>query len=435
MKAAVGIIGGGPSGLLLAQLLSRADIASVILERQSQAHVESRIRAGVLEQGMQDLLIRAGVGERMQAEGLPHSGVCLAFGEDLLRFDLAGLTGGRQVMVYGQTELTRDLYHAVLSNPQVTVVFEAEEVTPSHYLDEDRTRSAQEGLARIRFRDSRGAHELRCDYIAGCDGFHGVSRSSVPRRMITEFERVYPFGWLGLLSDTPPLQHELVYVSQNEGFALCSMRSHTRSRYYLQVERDERLERWSDQRFWDVLASRLPAGLAGRLITGPSIEKSIAPLRSFVAEPLRLGRLFLVGDAGHIVPPTGAKGLNLAASDIHYLSSALIAHYHDGRDDLLDLYSEAALARVWGAVRFSWWFTRITHHFGDDPLERRLQQAELHGLLRSQAAQAAFAEQYVGMPFDPRFTTTAHGQMPNVQDKTGRKEWQPGLAVAALELP
>ncbi len=403
MKTAVGIIGGGPSGLLLARLLSRADIDSVILERQSQSHVEARIRAGVLEQGLQDLLIRAGVGKRMQAEGLPHSGVSLAFGEQLLRVDLAGLTGGKQVMVYGQTELTRDLYRAVLSDPRITVIFEAQDVTPSHYLVEDGPRAADKTPAHIRFRTSLGAHELQCDYIAGCDGFHGASRSSVPRAMITEFERIYPFGWLGLLSDTPPLQHELVYVSQNEGFALCSMRSPTRSRYYLQVARDEPLGSWSDQRFWDVLASRLPRHLASQLITGPSIEKSIAPLRSFVAEPLRFGRLFLVGDAGHIVPPTGAKGLNLAASDIHYLSSALIAHYQEGRDDLLDRYSEAALERVWGAVRFSWWFTRITHRFGDDPIERRLQQAELRGLLRSHAAQAAFAEQYVGLPFDPRF--------------------------------
>ncbi|MGL1834509.1 4-hydroxybenzoate 3-monooxygenase [Rhodocyclaceae bacterium SMB388] len=394
MDTQVGIIGGGPSGLCLARLLSLAGIRSVILERQTREHVESRIRAGILEQGMADLMRRAGVGERMDREGLLHDGIVLAFDDRMARIDLASLTGGQQVMVYGQTELTKDLYDAVLKDDNITVIFETRGVHPVDYLG---VKPAIEFV-----RDGRHVR-IACDFIAGCDGYHGASRSSVPRGMITEYERIYPFGWLGLLSDTPPVHEELIYANHRRGFALCSMRSHSRSRYYIQVGLDQKVEDWSDERFWDELRWRLPPHVAARMVTGPSIEKSIAPLRSFVAEPLRFGKLFLVGDAGHIVPPTGAKGLNLAASDMYYLSTALIAHYREGRNDLLDRYSETALRRVWAAVRFSWWFTSISHKFNDDPIEHKIQLAELDYLMGSKAGQTTIAENYVGLPFDPDF--------------------------------
>jgi len=318
----------------------------------------------------------------------------LAFGGRLERIDMASLTGGKQVMVYGQTELTKDLYDAVLADEHITVVFEAADVQPLGFLD---------GSPRIAFVQQGRAEMLECDWIAGCDGYHGASRAAVPRDMITEFERVYPFGWLGVLSDTPPVHEELIYANHARGFALCSMRSHSRSRYYVQVGLEQSVEDWSDDRFWDELRSRLPASVAESLVTGPSIEKSIAPLRSFVAEPLRFGHMFLVGDAGHIVPPTGAKGLNLAASDMFYLSTALIAYYEQGRNDLLDRYSEVALHRVWAAVRFSWWFTQLMHDFGDDPIAHKIQLAELDYLMGSRAGQTTIAENYVGLPFDPSF--------------------------------
>lgn len=394
MQTQVGIIGGGPSGLCLARLLSLAGIRSVILERQTREYVEARIRAGILEQGMADLMRRAKVGERMDKEGLLHDGIVLTFDGREERIDMASLTGGKQVMVYGQTELTKDLYDAVLADDNITVIFETRDVHPTGFLD---------GRPQLEFVKDGQQTRIDCDYIAGCDGYHGASRAAVPRDMITEYERIYPFGWLGLLSETPPVHEELIYANHKRGFALCSMRSHTRSRYYLQVGLDEKIEDWSDERFWDELKKRLPEHIAADLVTGPSIEKSIAPLRSFVAEPMRFGKMFLVGDAAHIVPPTGAKGLNLAASDMYYLSTALIAHYNEGRDDLLDRYSETALRRVWAAVRFSWWFTSIMHKFNEDPIEHKIQLAELDYLMSSTAGKTTIAENYVGLPFDPTF--------------------------------
>ncbi|ENO77539.1 MULTISPECIES: 4-hydroxybenzoate 3-monooxygenase [Thauera] len=394
MQTQVGIIGGGPSGLCLARLLSLSGIKSVILERQDRAYVEARIRAGILEQGMIDLMRRAKVSERMDKEGLVHDGIVLTFNDREERIDMKSLTGGQQVMVYGQTELTKDLYDAVLKDENITVIFNASDVRPINFL---------EGKPQLQFFKDGQQITVDCDYIAGCDGYHGASRASVPRDMITEYERIYPFGWLGLLSDTPPVHEELIYANHKRGFALCSQRSHTRSRYYLQVGLDEKVEDWSDERFWEELKKRLPEHIAAKLVTGPSLEKSIAPLRSFVTEPMRFGNMFLVGDAAHIVPPTGAKGLNLAASDMYYLSTALIAHYTEGRDDLLDRYSETALRRVWAAVRFSWWFTSIMHKFNDDPIEHKIQIAELDYLMSSTAGKTTIAENYVGLPFDPTF--------------------------------
>jgi p-hydroxybenzoate 3-monooxygenase len=394
MQTQIGIIGGGPSGLCLARLLSLAGIKSVILERHDRAHVEARIRAGILEQGMVDLMRKAQVGARMDREGLPHDGIVLTFGDRVERVDLAALTGGQRVMVYGQTELTRDLYDAVLGDANISVVFQAHDVRPRGFLD---------GQPVLEFVADGRPQTLACDFIAGCDGYHGASRAAVPRDMITEYERVYPFGWLGLLADTPPVHEELIYSNHERGFALCSMRSHTRSRYYVQVGLTEKVEDWPDDRFWDEIRCRLPGQFAEKMVTGPAIEKSIAPLRSFVAEPLRFGKLFLVGDAGHIVPPTGAKGLNLAASDMYYLSTALIAFYLQGRSDLLDRYSQTALRRIWAAVRFSWWFTSISHRFNDEPIERKIQLAEFDYLMGSTAGRTTIAENYVGLPFDASF--------------------------------
>ncbi len=394
MQTQVGIIGGGPSGLLMARLLSIAGIKSVVLERQDRPYVEARIRAGVLEQGTVELLRKAQASQRMDREGLSHTGVVLTFNDRVERVDLAAHSGGKQVMVYGQTELTRDLYDVVLKDTNITVVFQARDVHPTGFL---------EGRPVLEFVKNGQPQKLRCDYIAGCDGFHGAARAAVPRERITEYEKLYPFGWLGLLADTPPVHEELIYANHQRGFALCSMRSQTRSRYYVQVGLDEKVEDWPDTRFWDESRSRLPQQFAAAMVTGPSIEKSIAPLRSFVAEPLRFGSLFLVGDAGHIVPPTGAKGLNLAASDVHYLSTALIAFYHQGRSDLLDRYSETALRRIWAAVRFSWWFTSISHQFNNDPIEHKIQLAELDYLMGSTAGKTTIAENYVGLPFDASF--------------------------------
>jgi p-hydroxybenzoate 3-monooxygenase len=395
MKTQIGIIGGGPSGLCLARLLSLSGIKSVILERQNREYVEARIRAGILEQGMVDLMRRAKVSERMDREGLVHDGIVLTFNGREERIDMASLTGGQQVMVYGQTELTKDLYDAVLQDENITVVFEARDVQPTGYL---------EGKPKLEYVKEGKQITVDCDYIAGCDGYHGASRASIPREKLTEFERIYPFGWLGLLSETPPVHEELIYANHKRGFALCSMRSPTRSRYYIQVGLDEKVEDWSDERFWDEIRRRLPEHIAKDMVTGPSIEKSIAPLRSFVTEPMRFGNMFLVGDAAHIVPPTGAKGLNLAASDMYYLSTALIAFYNEGgRTDLLDRYSETALRRVWAAVRFSWWFTSISHKFNDDPIEHKIQLAELDYLMSSTAGKTTIAENYVGLPFDSTF--------------------------------
>jgi len=390
MRTQVAIIGSGPSGLLLGQLLHDAGIDTVILERKSRDYVLARIRAGVLEQGTVGLLDKVGAGSRLHAEGLPHDGFDLLFGGQRHRIALDRLTGGRHVTIYGQTEMTRDLMDLRAGQGGKTV-FEAGDVALHDF----------DGASPyVTFRTGGVTQRLDCDFIAGCDGYHGVSRASVPESALTIFERVYPFGWLGILADVPPVSHELIYARSGRGFALCSMRSGTRSRYYVQCGQDERVDDWTDARFWDELRRRLDPETAEALVTGPSIEKSIAPLRSFVAEPIRFGRLFLAGDAAHIVPPTGAKGLNLAASDVHYLSEAMIEHFIEGSRAGLDSYSARALARIWKAERFSWWLTSLMHQFPENgPFAQRMQQAELDYLVSSDHAMAALAENYVGLPY------------------------------------
>ena len=390
MRTQVGIIGAGPAGLLLARLLHLQGIESVIVERQSKAHVLGRIRAGVLEEGMARLLREAGAGGRMDQKGLAHEGIHLAFSDRMERIDLAQHTDGKAVLIYGQTELTKDLVEVHLAEGGV-IHYEAPAVAVEDYNTKQ---------PRIIFEQAGQRRELVCDFVAGCDGYHGVARRSVPAGSINLFKKIYPFGWLGILSDVPPVEEEIIYANHERGFALCSLRSHTRSRYYIQCHLDDTVENWSDEAFWDELRRRLPAEVAERVVTGPRLEMSIAPLRSFVAEPLRFGNLFLAGDAGHIVPPTGAKGLNLAASDIFYLSRALIAYYGEGRTDLLDRYSVAALRRVWKAIRFSWWFTEMMHRFEADPIKYRLQVAELDYLTGSEAGRTVMAENYVGLPFE-----------------------------------
>jgi len=390
MRTQVGIIGSGPSGLLLSQILYLHGIDSVILERQSREHVLSRIRAGVLEQSTVDLLRAARVNERMDREGLVHGGFSLAFDGRMEYIDMHKWTGGSSVMVYGQTEITRDLIEARLTDGGI-IEYEAPAIAIENFLD---------GKPRIIYAKNGERRELGCDFVAGCDGYHGVSRKSAGPGNIKEFEKVFTFGWLGILSDVPPVDRELIYTNHERGFALCSMRSHTRSRYYIQCDLMDNVDNWTDDAFWDELRRRLPETIAQKLVTGPRLEMSIAPLRSFVAEPMRFGNLLLAGDAAHIVPPTGAKGLNLAASDIHYLSRALIAYYGENRTDLLDRYSDTCLRRVWKAVRFSWWFTSMMHKFGDEPLGQRLQLAELDYLTGSEAARTAMAENYVGLPFE-----------------------------------
>jgi len=390
MRTKVAIVGAGPAGLLLGQLLARAGIDNVILEQRTPEYVLGRIRAGVLEQGAVDMLDEAGVGARLHAEGLVHGGIEISWAGGRHRIDLNGLTGGKNVIVYGQTEVTKDLMDARAASG-ASSVYEADDVSV-HGFDSDRPL--------VRYRHGGKGHELECDFIAGCDGFHGVCRQSVPAAAIRNYERVYPFGWLGVLADVRPVSEELIYVSHERGFALCSMRSRTRSRYYVQCTLAERVEEWPDERFWAELRTRLDAHAAADLVTGPSIEKSIAPLRSFVAEPLRFGRLFLAGDAAHIVPPTGAKGLNLAASDVRYLFDGLAEHYRQGRSTGLDAYSERALRRIWKAERFSWWMTMLLHRFPDHgPFGEKIQLAELEYLFGSRAAQAALAENYVGLPY------------------------------------
>ena len=391
MRSQVAIIGGGPAGLLLGQLLYRAGIDAVIIERQTREHVLGRVRAGVLEQVTVDLLDEAGVGTRMRREGLVHEGFELLVDGQRHRIDLRQLTGGASVLVYGQTELTRDLVEA-RSAAGLRTVYEAREVEVAGF-DSDRPV--------VRWRDAQGTHELACTFIAGCDGFHGVCRASVPGSAMREYEKVYPFGWLGVLAETPPVSEELIYVNSERGFALCSMRSHTRSRYYLQVPLTDSPEAWSDEAFWEELRLRLdPAGREA-LVTGRSFEKSIAPLRSFVVEPLRFGRLFLAGDAGHIVPPTGAKGLNLAATDVKLLANALIEYFSERSTAGIDHYSARCLRRVWRAERFSWWFTSLMHRFPDeDAMTVKLRRAELDYLLNSQAGLRSIAENYVGLPLD-----------------------------------
>lgn len=391
MKTQVAIIGAGPSGLLLGQLLHRQGIDTVILEAKTPEYVLSRIRAGVLEYGFVDLMREAGVNERMDKEGLVHEGFSLAFNDRRERIDMAGLTGGHAVMVYGQTDLTEDLMQARQASG-APIIYEAADVQLHDFYTDKPS---------VTFEHKGEKITLECDYIAGCDGFHGVSRKSAPQDKIRNFERVYPFGWLGLLSDTPPIEEELLYIHNPRGFALCSMRSATRSRYYLQCSLAEQVEDWSDDRFWTELSKRLPADIAGQLITGPSLEKSIAPLRSFVAEPMKFGRMFLVGDAAHIVPPTGAKGLNLASSDVYTLYHALRGTYHDGRADLLDRYSDICLRRIWKAERFSWWMTMLLHTFDDDPFSQRIQKAEQDYYTSTLAGRTTIAENYVGLPYEP----------------------------------
>ncbi len=391
MRTQVAIVGAGPAGLLLGQLLHKAGIDAVVLERQTADYVLGRIRAGVLEQVTVDLLDEAGVGSRMHREGLVHEGFEILLGDTRHRIDLDGLTGGRNVLVYGQTELTRDLMEARAAAGLPTI-YEAEQVAVHGF---DGTKP------HVTYRERGREQRIDCDFIAGCDGFHGVCRASVPRGSIVEYEKVYPFGWLGVLAETPPVSDELVYVNSPRGFALCSMRSRTRSRYYLQVPSTDRIESWTDEAFWRELKLRLDASGRERLITGDSIEKSIAPLRSFVAEPLRFGRLFLAGDAGHIVPPTGAKGLNLAATDVKLLSNALIEFYRERSEAGIDGYSDRCLRRIWRAERFSWWFTMLTHRFADDgPIVAKLQAAELDYLLHSEAGLRTIAENYVGLDLD-----------------------------------
>lgn len=389
MKTQVAIIGGGPSGLLLSQLLHTRGIDSIVLERKTKEYVLSRIRAGVLERGLVSLMKEAGVSERMEAEGYPHHGTMISYGDEMFRLEFSEHTG-HAVMVYGQTEVTRDLYDAretaggkIEFNVEDVVICDAKSDTPyiTYTIDDEPRR-------------------IDCDFIAGCDGFHGVSRKTIPEDVRTEFEKVYPFGWLGILSETPPVNEELIYATSDRGFALCSMRNENLSRYYIQCDMSDSVDDWSDDAFWAELKRRIPAAQAADLVTGPSIEKSIAPLRSFVCEPMQWGKLFLCGDAAHIVPPTGAKGLNTAASDVNYLFRALCDFYENGESVGIESYSEKALSRVWKAERFSWWFSSLMHRFpGQGGFEQKMQLAELSFLRSNKAAQQAMAENYVGLPY------------------------------------
>jgi p-hydroxybenzoate 3-monooxygenase len=391
VRTQVAIIGGGPAGLLLQQLLHVGGVDSVVLEVRSRDYVEARIRAGVLEQGTVSLLEKVGVDARMRREGLVHDGFSLAVDGERFRIDMRRLTGGSTVMVYGQTEMTKDLNDAAAERG-CPVVFEAEDVA-LHDLDAD--------APFVTWRKDGQDQRLDCEFVAGCDGYHGVARRSIPAEVLKVYERVYPFGWLGILADVAPCDHELIYSNHERGFALASMRSPTRSRYYVQAPLDTDLKDWPDEKVWDELTIRLGPDAAAHMQRGPSIEKSIAPLRSFVAEPMRWNRLFLAGDAAHIVPPTGAKGLNLAASDVHFLSEALVQFYKAGATDGIDDYSRRALARVWKAERFSWWFTGLTHRFPDmDAFARKMQLAELDYIRGSHAPQVTVAENYVGLPLE-----------------------------------
>ena len=388
MKTQVAIIGSGPAGLMLGHLLRQAGIDAVIVERQTREHVEARIRAGVLEDTTTNILDRLGINQRLHAEGLPHAGVNLADGRRLIRIDILGLTG-RPVMVYGQTEVTKDLIDAAPERG-LEIIWEADGVT-LHDLQSD--------TPYLTFQRNGPEERIDARFIAGCDGFHGPSRQAFPESVGRHFEKVYPFGWLGILADVPPCNDELIYANHEHGFALASMRSHTRSRYYIQVPIDERLEDWPDERFWDELAIRLGPEVAPHITRGPALEKSIAPLRSYVFEPMRHGSLFLAGDSAHIVPPTGAKGLNLAASDVAYLSAALIRYFKDGEESGIEEYSERALARVWKSERFSWQLTMLMHRFPDGGVfDRRMQVAELDYIASSEAARKTIAENYVGLP-------------------------------------
>ena len=391
MRTQVAIIGAGPSGLLLGQLLHKAGIDAIVLERQTGDYVLTRIRAGVLEQVTMDLLDEVGVSERMHREGLVHGGFDMLFKGERHRIDMNHLTGGKNVMVYGQTEVTHDLMDARKA-AGLTTIYEAGNVTVHDF---------NSASPKVRYEKDGQTHEIECDFIAGCDGFHGVCRASAPRSAIREYEKIYPFGWLGILSDTPPVHHELIYANSPRGFALCSQRSATRSRYYLQVPLTDKVEDWSDEAFWQELRLRLDPEARAQLVTGPSIEKSIAPLRSFVTEPMRFGRMFLAGDAAHIVPPTGAKGLNLAATDVKFLSSALIEFYQEKSEAGIDGYSERCLRRIWRAERFSWWFTGLMHRFPENgEIGQKFQEAELDYLINSEAGSRSVAENYVGLPLN-----------------------------------
>jgi p-hydroxybenzoate 3-monooxygenase len=388
MRTQVAIIGAGPAGLMLSNLLHRQGIATTVLERRSKAYVLERIRAGVLEQVTTDLLREIGLDARLRTEGLRHEGFALALDGETFRIDMHALTGGKSVTVYGQTEVTRDLIDAFADRKE-QLVFEAGDVA-LHDIG---------GRPSVTYEKDGQRHRIDCDYIAGCDGYHGISRASIPAEIGKTFERAYKFGWLGILADVAPCHEELIYANHQRGFALASMRSPTRSRYYVQVADTEQLDAWPDSRVWDELAIRLGPAAAAHMHTGPAIEKSIAALKSFVFEPMRYGALFLAGDAAHIVPPTGAKGLNLAMSDVKILAEALAARYAQGSEAELDRYSERALARVWKAERFSWWFTSLTHRFPTmDSFDRKMQMAELAYIRHSRAAQTVMAENYVGLP-------------------------------------
>ncbi|WP_368578588.1 4-hydroxybenzoate 3-monooxygenase [Acinetobacter pittii] len=390
LKTQVAIIGSGPAGLLLGQLLYKAGIDHIIVEQRSAEYVASRIRAGILEQVSVDLLKQAGVDQNLKEKGLPHSGIEILTNGEKHRVDLAALTGGKQVTVYGQTEVTKDLM-AAREAAQLTSFYEAHNVQVKDFYT----------APKVEFEYQGKTFQIQCNFIAGCDGYHGVCRASVPEDKIKTFEKVYPFGWLGVLADVPPVADELIYVQSERGFALCSMRSETRSRYYLQVPLTDHVEDWSDEKFWDELKNRLDPESREKLVTGPSIEKSIAPLRSFVTEPMRFGKLFLAGDAAHIVPPTGAKGLNLAASDIAYLSSALVEYYVEGSEQGINEYSEKCLQRVWKAERFSWWMTHLLHRFEtESEFDHKIKQAELSYVLGSIAGKTTLAENYVGLPYE-----------------------------------
>lgn len=389
MRTQVCIIGAGPSGLLLSQLLHRKGIESVVLERKTKEYVLGRIRAGVLEHGFAELMREAGVGERMDREGFLHDGTVIAYDNHQFRVDFAARANA-SVLVYGQTELTRDLYEAREATDG-KIVYNVEDV---------RIQDADSDKPYVEYNVGGQGQRIDCDYVVGCDGFHGVSRKTIPETVRKEYEKIYPFGWLGILSETPPVHDELIYANSERGFALCSMRNENLSRYYIQCPLDHNPEDWSDDAFWEELKRRIPEEAAEKLITGPSIEKSIAPLRSFVTEPMRWGKLFLCGDAAHIVPPTGAKGLNTAASDIYYLYHAMVQFYRDGDEEGLDRYSEKALARIWKAERFSWWMSNLLHLYPEQgEFDRKMQRAELEFLESNESAQRVMAENYVGLPF------------------------------------
>ena len=389
MKTQVAIIGGGPSGLLLSQLLHIRGIDSVVLERKTKDYVLGRIRAGVLEQGLVGLMEEAGCAERMHREGFTHDGTLISYGEEMFRIDFAEHTG-KPVMVYGQTEVTRDLY-AAREAAGGKIIYNVEDVAIC---------DADSDAPHVDYTVDGTAQRLTCDFVAGCDGFHGVSRQAIPLDVRREYEKLYPFGWLGVLSETPPVNHELIYANSPRGFALCSMRNDNLSRYYIQCSLSDSPDDWTDDAFWEELKRRIPAAQAEKLVTGPAIEKSIAPLRSFVTEPMRWGRLFLCGDAAHIVPPTGAKGLNTAASDVHYLYNGLRDYYENGSTTGIDTYSQKALRRVWKAERFSWWFSSLMHRYPDQSeFDLKIQISELEFLRSNKAAQQAMAENYVGLPY------------------------------------